>query len=158
MRTRRLLLVASLLAAALVGDLGLASAAHAASDPKTLHIGYIHYDSAGKDTGSNTSLNDEWIRLHNNTSSAVTLTGYKIKDKAGHTYTFPSFKLGAGKSVALHTGRGTNSSAHLYWNRGAYVWNNTSDTAYLVKPTGGNKDTCYYPTSDNPPGIGCHSR
>ncbi|MEV0647213.1 lamin tail domain-containing protein [Phytomonospora sp. NPDC050363] len=158
MNTRRLTVAAAALAAMLIGQFALASAAHAATDPKTLHIGYINYDSAGRDSGSNTSLNDEWIRLHNNTTGAITLTGYKIKDKAGHTFTFPTFKLGAGKSVALHTGKGTNSAAHLYWGKTWYVWNNTSDTAYLVKPTGGNRDTCSYPTSDNPPGVGCHSR
>ena len=158
MRTRRLLSAAFVLVAALAANLGLASAAHAASDPKTLHIGYIRYDSSGKDTGSNASLNDEWITVHNNYSTALTLTGYRIKDKAGHTFTFPTYRLPAGKTVTIHTGKGTKSTYHLYWGQGWYVWNNTSDTAYLVKPSGGNKDTCSYPTSDAPPGIGCHSR
>jgi len=44
---------------------------------------------------------------------------------------FPSFKLGAGKSVRLHTGQGTNSSTDLYWGKGWYVWNNTGDKAII---------------------------
>ena len=65
-----------------------------------------------------------------------------MRDLANHVYTVPSFKLGAGKSVKLHTGKGTNSSTDLYWGRGYYVWNNTGDKAILRNSSGTTNDTC----------------
>jgi hypothetical protein len=47
-----------------------------------------------------------------------------------HVYTFGSFKLGAGKSVTLHTGKGINTVSHFYWVRGWYV------LARAQEPTG----------------------
>jgi hypothetical protein len=44
--------------------------------------------------------------------------------------------------VQVHTGKGTNTSAHRYWGRSWYVWNNTGDTAYLRYPAGTTADTC----------------
>ncbi|HEV8529075.1 MAG TPA: hypothetical protein VGS60_16245 [Actinomycetes bacterium] len=38
-------------------------------------------------------------------------------------YKFGTFSLGAGKSVRIHTGTGTNTSTDRYWNSGAYIWN-----------------------------------
>jgi hypothetical protein len=58
-------------------------------------------------------------------------------------YTFGTFSLPAGKSVTLHTGKGSNTSTNLYWGSGNYIWNNTGDTAYLRKAgTSSNTDTC----------------
>ncbi len=50
----------------------------------------------------------------------------------------------------MHTGKGTNGrnpsgqpdSAHLYWNSGAYVWNNDKDTATLRSASTRLYDTC----------------
>jgi hypothetical protein len=38
-------------------------------------------------------------------------------------------QVSPGKSVILHTGKGTNTSSNLYWGRSWYVWNNTGDKA-----------------------------
>lgn len=55
---------------------------------------------------------------------------------------FPSFKLKPGKSVKLHSGKGSNTSSNLYWDRGWYVWNNDGDKAILRSSSGTLTDTC----------------
>lgn len=107
-----------------------------------LHLGSIQYDSPGRDTRSNSSLNAEWVNIHNNTRSAIQLKGYQLKDDTGYTYTFGSYNIGAGKTVKVRTGKGTNASGVRYWGRTNYVWNNTGDKARLIKPSGAQQDSC----------------
>lgn len=142
MRTTRARLCA---AAAVAFSFALMPAqAEAAS---SIQVYKIYYDSPGSDTGSNSSLNAEYIQLKNHSSSAIQLQGYKIKDSAGFTYTFPSYKISAGKTVKVHTGAGEKSSGHVYWGRTWYVWNNTSDKALVYKANGTLADSCAYNSS-----------
>ena len=121
--------VLTLLASCALVAVGLVTPAHAAPVVK---ITKIYYDSPGSDTRSNTSLNAEYVMIKNVTSTNRSLTGWTLKDATGYTYTFGTFTLGAGKSVTVHTGKGTNTTTHQYWQRTAYVWNNTgTDTATL---------------------------
>lgn len=117
----------------------LAAPAEAAS---AVQIYRVYYDSPGSDNRSNSSLNGEWVQLFNTSKTSRQLKGYKLRDKTGYTYTFGSFTLGGRKSVYVHTGKGTNSAAHRYWGRAAYVWNNTGDAAYLRYPNGSAADSC----------------
>jgi hypothetical protein len=113
------------------------------------------YDSPGKDTRSNTSLNAEWIALVNTGSTAVNLSGWKIVDKS-KTYTFGNVTIaGKGGKVYLHTGKGTNSKTHLYWGSGNYVWNNTGDTATLRTKAGRTHDTCKWGYKSGRTRIAC---
>ncbi|KAB1142052.1 lamin tail domain-containing protein [Streptomyces luteolifulvus] len=126
-------------AALLTGTL-LSSPAQAAG---SVHLSKVYYDSPGSpDSGSNTSLNGEWVRIKNSTSSTVSLKGWKIKDETGYTYTFGDVRIGSGASKTVHTGKGTNTGAHKYWGRSWYVWNNTGDTAKLYKANGTKVDSC----------------
>ena len=102
----------------------------------------IRYDSPGTDRGSKTSLNAEYVVIKNTGTTTRTLTGWTVRDKAHHVYTFPSFKLKPGKSVKLHSGKGSNTSSNLYWDRGWYVWNNDGDKAILRTSSRTLKDTC----------------
>jgi hypothetical protein len=103
----------------------------------------IQYDPSGSDLPvTNYQLNREYVTIKNTGTTARSLTGWTVRDLANHVYTVPSFKLGAGKSVKLHTGKGTNSSTDLYWGKGYYVWNNTGDKAILRNSSGTTKDTC----------------
>jgi hypothetical protein len=104
----------------------------------------IYYNSPGTDRGSNTSLNGEWIQIHNRCSTSRALTNWKIKDAVGHTYTFASYALGGSKYVKLHTGAGTNTATDRYWGRSWYVWNNDKDTAYLYSGSGSLINKCSY--------------
>jgi hypothetical protein len=108
----------------------------------------IVYDSPGKDTGSNTSLNGEYVRLTNKTTRTIDLKGWSVRDAANHVYGFSSsVSLRAGKTLYIHTGKGTNGkpdSAHRYWGRTGYIWNNGGDTAILRTSTGKTIDSCKY--------------
>ena len=51
-----------------------------------IRITKIYYDSPNADRFGNTSLNAEWVRLTNTTSTNRSLTGWTLKDKTGYTY------------------------------------------------------------------------
>jgi hypothetical protein len=127
-------------AAALVG-LAIAAAPAEAATP-SVTFNRIYVNSPGSDTRSNTSLNAEWVRLKNNTSKAIQLKGWTVRDKSGHVYTFGSLSLGSKKTVYVHTGKGKNTTANRYWGSGNYIWNNTGDTATLKNTKKSTVDTC----------------
>jgi predicted secreted Zn-dependent protease len=116
--------------------------APSASAAPAVKISFVYFDSPGSDTGSNTSLNAEYVTIKNTSSTARSLTGWTLRDKTGYTYKFPTFTLKAGATVTVHTGKGTASSTHRYYNRTSYVWNNTGDTAYLKNSSGTTVHTC----------------
>ena len=84
----------------------------------------------------------EYVVTTNVTSTTKCLTGWTVRDAAGHVYKFGTFCLGGYKTVTLHTGRGTNTAAHRYWGSGNYIWNNTGDRAYLRNAAGTQMDYC----------------
>ncbi|WP_109510238.1 lamin tail domain-containing protein [Nocardioides speluncae] len=110
-----------------------------------IRITRIAFDPPGNDLPvTNAKLNGEWIRITNHFHSARKITGWKVRDASGHVYKFGTLKLGAGKSVRLHTGRGTNTKADRYWRLDNYVWNNSGDTAVLKNAAGTVVDRCTY--------------
>ena len=111
----------------------------AATVPPSVRFTMIQYDSPGRDNRSAASLNAEWVRIANTTSAAVQRQGWTIRDRADHVYTFGSYRLGSGRQVLVHTGKGTNSRPdpqHRYWQSGNYIWNNDTDAATLRDNTG----------------------
>ena len=108
----------------------------------SISFGRIQYNSPGSDTRTNTSLNAEYVRIHNSASHGISLKGWTVRDASGHVYTFGTYTLGAGKTVTLHTGKGTNTSTNRYWGSGNYIWNNTGDTATLKNSGGTRIDVC----------------
>jgi hypothetical protein len=119
--------------------LGLASPASAA-----IRITKIYFDSPGADTGSNTSLNAEYVVIKNTGTTRKTLTGWTLRDASKHVYKFPTFRLGAGKSMKVHTGKGANTLGNLYWRSSSYIWNNDGDTATLKRSNGTVASRCSY--------------
>jgi len=101
-----------------------------------VRISSVQYDSPGSDTGTNYSRNAEWVRITNYSSTKRSLSGWTLRDAQNHVYRFGTFSLGAGKSVRVHTGRGTNTSTDRYWGSSWYVWNNTNDKAILRNSAG----------------------
>jgi hypothetical protein len=111
----------------------------------------IQYDSPGTDTGSNTSINGEWVRLTNKTKKTINLRNWTVRDVAGHVYKFTTdHSLAAGKNVYVLTGKGTNGkpAGYRYWGSSGYIWNNSGDTATLKDPTSKTIDSCKW-TKDN---------
>ncbi|MBC7632429.1 lamin tail domain-containing protein [Aeromicrobium sp.] len=114
-----------------------------ASASGSLQFKKIYYDSPGSDTGSNASLNAEYVTVKNTGTSTRSLSGYTIRDETGFKYRFPTgAKLRPGYSVKVHTGSGSNTSSNRYWSQSRYVWNNTGDTATLRNSSGVKRDTC----------------
>lgn len=115
-----------------------------APTPATVLFTKLQYNSPGTDSGSNASLNGEWFQLTNKARTTVNLKGWTVRDATNHVYTFGAFGLAAGKSVVVHTGKGTNTTIHRYWGRTGYIWNNTGDTAILRTGAGKTIDTCKF--------------
>lgn len=137
--------IATAAAVALTVTAGLAALpAPAGAATGSVHLYRIYYNSPGADTGSTTSLNAEWVQIANTTAQAANLTGWTLTDASGHRYTFGTYSLAAGKILAVHTGKGTNTSVNRYQGRSWYVWNNDKDAATLRKANGTWVDGCSY--------------
>ncbi|MDP8904851.1 MAG: lamin tail domain-containing protein [Chloroflexota bacterium] len=85
--------------------------------------------------------------MRNACSKGKSLSNWRIKDAAGHTYTFGTYTLKAGSYVKIHTGKGSNTATDRYWGRTWYVWNNDKDTAKLLNGSGTLIHSCSYNTS-----------
>lgn len=133
--TAAALLAVSALFATLLG----AAPAQAAGG---IQIYRVYYDSPGSDNGSNSSLNAEYVQLKNTSSQTKYLTGWTLRDAANHVYKFPTTKIGAGKTLYVRTGKGTNDWNDRFWGKTWYVWNNTGDTATLRTGGGTLVDKC----------------
>jgi hypothetical protein len=120
------------------------TAAPAQATTGSVHLYKIYYNSPGSDTRSKTSLNAEYVQIKNTTTKSVSLKGWTLTDAARHKYTFSTYTLGAGKTVTVHTGKGTNSATNRYWGSGNYIWNNDRDTATLKTSSGKKASTCSY--------------
>lgn len=126
--------------------LTFAASSEAATMP-AVKISYVFFDSPGADKGGNASLNAEYVRITNTTGTARSLKGWTLRDRSGHVYTFGTFTLKARATVTVHTGKGTATSAHRYYNKTWYVWNNTGDTASLRDSRGKTAHTCSWKTT-----------
>lgn len=94
-------------------------------------ITYIESNPAGSD------LEGEYVRIANNTSSAINMTGWTLRDEGRkHSFTLPSFMIAPGAVVQIWTKGGQNDATNLYWGQRGAVWNNTGDTAILLDAEG----------------------
>ncbi|MGW8379121.1 lamin tail domain-containing protein [Streptomyces sp. ODS28] len=146
-------LICGAAAGAVVLGVTVAAPAQAATYP--VKFRYFQYDAPGSDTHSNSQINKEYFTLKNVTGYGVNLKGWTVRDNTGYTYTFTSsYTLKPGKSVRVHTGKGSNTSTDRYWWRSWYVWNNTGDKATLRSASGAWKDSCSW-SSRGPGYIYC---
>jgi len=99
-----------------------------------VEVAAINADAAGDD-GEN--LDDEYVAFENAGDEPIDLSGWTVADEAGRSYEFPpGFSLGAGATVTLRTGSGTDTAADLYWGSGSPIWNNAGDTVTLSDADG----------------------
>lgn len=139
---RKLVITTITTAVAMGGTLAPATSATPEERPGPIRITRVSYDSPGSDTGSNASLNAEWVAIKNNGNRARQLRGWTLRDTAGHVFRFPRFTLRPGRTVKVHTGTGNRTRRHLYWRQNWYVWNNDGDRATLRKRNGRLIDRC----------------
>ena len=146
MRIKKIFVALMATTALVGGTVALAAPASAASK---IQIVKVKFDSAGSDAPvTNKKLNDEYVVIKNTDTVTRSLTGWTLVDKSSHWYTFPTTTIKAGASIKVRTGSGDDTSKTKYQDRGYYVWNNTSDTAYLRNTSGRGGDTCAWTTSD----------
>lgn len=88
-----------------------------------VQITFIEYNPPGND------VEGEYVQIENKGSASADMTGWTLEDAANHTYTFPSFTLGAGNTVQVWTKSGTDDATNLYWGSGSAIWNNGGDCA-----------------------------
>jgi len=93
----------------------------------------FHFDAAGND---HQNLNDEYITFKNGCVKGLNLTGWTIRDKANHEYTFTAFLVPSGTEFTLHTGSGADTANERYWGNGQAIWNNDGDTLYMRNQKG----------------------
>src|SRR5215218_5594902 len=96
--------IRALLIACLVAASSLLVAAPAQAAPATVYIYKVYFDSPGSDRGSNSSLNAEYVVIKNGDNVAHAISGWTVRDKAGHVHTFGNLRLGAGKQAIIHAG------------------------------------------------------
>jgi len=93
------------------------------------------FDAPGNNDSEN--LNGEWVKIENQGSEDINMSGWTLADLEDHFMSFPpDFTLAAGQTVTVYTGCGDNSQTELYWGRRAPVWNNAGDTAFLCNSEG----------------------
>ncbi|ATG56136.1 hypothetical protein CFK41_16150 [Brachybacterium ginsengisoli] len=138
--------LAVLLAALVVATpLAIAPPAAEAAVKKPLDIVTIHYDPAGKDYSKNSLYVKEYIQVKNTGTKTLTLTGYVLRDNGPQKFAFPKgTKIAPGKTLTIRSGKGTNTSSTLYWNKSSYIWNNTGDTARLYNAKSTLLESCKY--------------
>jgi|GEM_PF-1274278 len=91
------------------------------------------FDPPGNDADR---YNEEYVCFANDGGQAAHLAGWKVRDEAGNTYTFPSFDLWPGGWVRVHTGSGANTTTDLHWGQRRFIWNNDGDTVLLYDERG----------------------
>jgi endonuclease YncB( thermonuclease family) len=110
----------------------------------------VKYDAVGKDASN---LNGEYLRVVNHGSSDVSLAGWHVRDGGPFNYNFPSWaSVGAGKTIYVHVGSGTNNASHFYWGRTRPVFDNPTgsptymgDGGYLFDPKGNLRASHMWP-------------
>ncbi|HKJ58923.1 MAG TPA: lamin tail domain-containing protein, partial [Halobacteriales archaeon] len=99
-----------------------------------LRVAAVHADASGND---HENLGDEYVTFLNAGEEPVDLTGWTVRDEAGHSYQFPGwFDLAPGATVTLYTGSGEDSAGALYWGAPDAVWNNAGDAVVVTNASG----------------------
>ena len=115
-----------------------------ASPAPEVHIAPMcsQFDAPGDDRQN---LNEEYVCFQNGGDEAIRMTGWRVADEAGATYSFPVFELASKATVRLHTGSGSDTATDLYWGLSRPVWNNDGDTIYLYDASGRLVERHTYP-------------
>jgi lamin tail-like protein len=144
MRKVFVFVVTGLAGLAMTLGLTMTSGAVAQAATHRMQIYEIWYNSPGPDRGGNTSLNHEWVKLHNTSAASINLAHWTLRDKAGHVFVFGSYTIKPHGYVTIHTGHGSGTQTDQYWNHSWYIWNNTGDTAILRNQNGNTIASCTY--------------
>ena len=96
--------------------------------PEEIHLTIDNIYGVGK-------IESEVVVIINQSSGAINLSGWKLDDGHGTSYSFPDLTLHQGGQVQLFSSAGTNTVTKLFWNRNQAVWK-TGESATLRSPDG----------------------
>lgn len=99
-------------------------------DRPAVTIQGVDYDPPGWDVAG------EYVLLRSRAPVEVDMTGWTLRDLAGHVFRFPTFALGPSDEVRMFTRAGDNGPDGLFWGRRAAVWNNEGDAVILADGDG----------------------
>ena len=86
------------------------------------------------------TANVESVVVKYNGDGELDLTGWHLKDGAGHSYTFPPFRLFKNGAVQVHTQGGTDTAIDLFWGQRQAVWQ-SGQAVLLTDPEGQAQDS-----------------
>ena len=110
-------------------------------DSPDLRVVDVHADAEGRDGDH---LNDEYVVFENAGERTLDLSGWTVRDEAGHEYTFGDVTLAPGERLTLHTGSGTATATDRYWGSDGPLWNNDGDTVTVETANGTRVVTTRY--------------
>ena len=114
------------------GDPAHCGAGPSQDDPLRINI---NYDAQGNDARN---VNGEWVDIHNDGASPVSLNGWWIRDAAyrgtkAHGYEFPSSAVvQPGSKIRLHVGHGNNDADTFYWGLNVPIFANVTNNAKMM--------------------------
>ena len=89
---------------------------------------------------------EENIVIRNSSDQAIDLSGFEVFDAEGGAvedrntpegpYVFSDFTLGAGDTVTLWSGSGSDDAQNVYWDQPLQVWNQEGDTIRIFDADG----------------------
>jgi endonuclease YncB( thermonuclease family) len=110
---------------------------------------WVMSDPLGEDT---VDVNSEYVRIQNQGATAVSLARWWIRDSGLRRYTFPpGTVLAPGRTITVHSGRGTRAGDSFHWGLPGTVFENSAsggdqgDGAYLFDPQGDLRGHLVYP-------------
>ena len=134
-RSRRAHLRPMLAAFVLLGVVGVLQAGTPAPVAAATCIDFssAKFDADGDDARN---LNGEYVVLRNRCLTPINIQNWRVSDRQGNTYTFPSLSMGT-DILVLHSGSGTAKLRHQYWGSTTPIWDNSSsERAYLRNSSG----------------------
>jgi len=96
---------------------------------------------------SELNLQGEYLKLKNNEMTPVSMTGWKISNGKGRSFSFIDWPNGDGSTFTFvlyplstvtiyYAKEGIVTATDLYWPSGKDTWSRPGDTAYLYSPQG----------------------
>lgn len=82
----------------------------------------------------------EKLSLKNVSNQPVDLTGWRIANSKGESFTFPALTLYPNGAVDVYSSAGVNTAVALYWNHDQAVWS-SGETASLIDRAGNVRST-----------------
>jgi endonuclease YncB( thermonuclease family) len=110
---------------------------------------WVNWDADGDDT---TNLNGEYVRILNEGTDTLDLTGWWMRSPTPTLFRFPSgTSVAPGRYLSVRSGYGTNTATNLYWGDGAARFYNPTPGgvhafgAFLFDPDGDLRSWSMYP-------------